>query len=89
MVRPFSFFSNSGVAEMITTPVVETVRWVPLSTGRRKLAASRATILKLIRAGRLSVLQIPGARPKLRLDEIDRLVEQSTRTAVPAKPPAH
>jgi hypothetical protein len=59
----------------------ETVHWISLAKAQRLAAVGRTALRDLIASGRLSVRRLPNSRPKVRLDEIERLVEASTRPA--------
>lgn len=58
----------------------EEVWLLPSEIGRRLGLPSQA-VLRLMDTGKLSVLRLPNQRPRLRLHDVQRLLEASTTSA--------
>jgi hypothetical protein len=55
--------------------------WVSYAEAQRQAGIGRVALFTLIEQGRLSVRSIPGSKPRVRLDELQSLIEASTRRA--------
>ncbi len=60
---------------------VEGVQWISLGPASERLGVCRDTLRQLIRDGHLTVRNVPGAWPRVRSDEIDRLAAKYTQPA--------
>jgi hypothetical protein len=67
------------------TAATPEVQWIPIGRGARLLAVSIETMQALIESGRLSVREVPGAWPRVRLDEVLELAESCTRPATASR----
>jgi excisionase family DNA binding protein len=60
---------------------VEEVEWISLGPASKRLGVSRDTVRDLIRDGRLTKREVPGAWVKVPLHEVEALAEKCTTPA--------
>jgi hypothetical protein len=65
----------------MSVATVQEVQWIGVGPAAKILGVSRETVINLVEAGRLSRRHVPGAWPKVRLDEIEALAKQCTTPA--------
>jgi hypothetical protein len=59
--------------------------WVSLAKARRTLAVSHIVLAQLIARREIGLLKVPGARPKVRRQDVESILAQSTTPSVPSK----
>jgi excisionase family DNA binding protein len=69
-----------------TTSASDREQWVSRPEACRRLRCGPRALNRLIEAGRLSVLHVPGSIARVRLDEVEQLHAQALRPATHAIP---
>lgn len=61
--------------------VVTQTDWISIQEAMRRAAIGKKALLQLIKDGRITVRRISTSWPRVRADEIDALIAESTRPA--------
>ena len=69
---------------MPDTPTRE--EWMSLAKARELLGVSSPTLKRLIDTGRIGSRAVPGARPRVRRNDVVALLAQSTRSVAEPRP---
>jgi excisionase family DNA binding protein len=60
--------------------------WISFSEAGRRIGTSKHTVRRLADRGSLTVLKMPGAHPRVKSSELDRLARENTSTSRHASP---
>jgi len=60
------------------------VRWLTVGRAAKRLGVSPTAVRRLVESGRITSRSVPCARLRVPLDEVERIVKESTRPATAA-----